>query len=104
MLVQTFDQRSKSNVRNALWIPRSFSDRAIEPETLRCVLEAARQTRSHGDEQPWRFIVATKNHGPDYERLLEPFSFTREGNPEQSASEFDCQNGVRSTPARSLPR
>src|SRR5438067_11420928 len=52
------------------WSPRLFSDRAVEPEKLRSVLEAARWAPSSFNEQPWSFIVATKDDPAEYERLL----------------------------------
>ena len=52
------------------WSPRAFADRMVEPEELRSLLEAARWAPSSFNEQPWSFIVATKEHPGDYERLL----------------------------------
>ncbi|MDZ7703255.1 MAG: nitroreductase family protein [Trueperaceae bacterium] len=52
------------------WSPRAFADRAVEPEKLRQVLEAARWSASSYNEQPWHYIVATR-HDPDaYDQLL----------------------------------
>jgi nitroreductase len=52
------------------WSPRAFADRMVEPEKLRSLLEAARWAPSSFNEQPWSFIVATKEHAGEYERLL----------------------------------
>ena len=52
------------------WSPRAFADRMVEPEKLRSLLEAARWAPSSFNEQPWSFIVATKQHPGEYERLL----------------------------------
>jgi len=52
------------------WSPRAFADRMVEPEELRSLLEAARWAPSSFNEQPWSFIVATKEHPGEYERLL----------------------------------
>lgn len=52
------------------WSPRAFADRMVEPEKLRSLLEAARWAPSSSNEQPWSFIVATKEHAGEYERLL----------------------------------
>jgi nitroreductase len=52
------------------WSPRAFADRMIEPEKLRSLLEAARWAPSSYNEQPWSFIVATKEHPAEYARLL----------------------------------
>ncbi|HSV87212.1 MAG TPA: nitroreductase family protein [Bacteroidales bacterium] len=52
------------------WSPRSFNERAVEPEKLQRVFEAARWSPSAFNEQPWRFIVGLK---PDntWNKLLE---------------------------------
>ena len=52
------------------WSPRAFSDRAVAPDTLRSLWEAARWVASCFNEQPWSFIVATKEDPKDFSRLL----------------------------------
>src|SRR2546422_4771214 len=52
------------------WSPRAFSNRMVEPEQLRSLWEAARWAPSSFNEQPWHFIVATKENKEVYERLL----------------------------------
>jgi nitroreductase len=52
------------------WSPLAFSDRMVEPEKLRAVLEAARWAASSYNEQPWSFIVATKDNPDEFNRLL----------------------------------
>ena len=52
------------------WSPRAFSDRLVEPDTLRSLLEAARWAPSSSNEQPWSFLVATKDDQAEYGRLL----------------------------------
>lgn len=52
------------------WSPRAFADRPVEPDKLRSVLEAARWAPSSFNEQPWSFIVATKDDREEYDRLL----------------------------------
>lgn len=49
---------------------RAFSEKPVEPEKLRSILEAARWAPSSSNMQPWRFIVATKEQPENYERLL----------------------------------
>ncbi|MBW4602891.1 MAG: nitroreductase family protein [Calothrix sp. FI2-JRJ7] len=61
------------------WSPLAFSERAVEPEKLCSVLEAARWAASSFNEQPWSFIVATKDNQAEFERLL---SCLAEGNQE----------------------
>ena len=52
------------------WSPRAFALRPVEEEKLKRVLEAARWAPSAGNEQPWRFIVARKQHPHAYAKLL----------------------------------
>ena len=59
------------------WSPRAFDDRPLEPEKLRSLFEAARWAPSSNNEQPWRFLVATKENSTEYDRL---FACLLEGN------------------------
>ena len=53
------------------WSPRAFSpDRPVEPQKLRRCFEAARWAASSFNEQPWRFLVATREDKPRYDRVL----------------------------------
>ncbi len=52
------------------WSPRSFADRHIELEILKSLLEAARWAPSSYNEQPWFFIVATRNQPDEFKQLL----------------------------------
>jgi len=52
------------------WSPYAFADRPVEPEKIRSLLEAARWSASAFNEQPWRFILGTKNHPESYAKAL----------------------------------
>src|SRR6266851_8883182 len=52
------------------WSPRAFSDQMVEPEKLLSLFEAARWAPSSFNEQPWYFIVATKQEPEEHARLL----------------------------------
>jgi nitroreductase len=52
------------------WSPRQFVDRAIAPDDLRALFEAARWAPSCFNEQPWRFVVATRDQPELFERVL----------------------------------
>ncbi len=52
------------------WSPRAFSSRPVEPDKLRSLWEAARWAPSSYNEQPWSFIVATKEDEAEYAQLL----------------------------------
>ena len=56
-------------IRNR-WSPRAFAPRAIEPEKLRALFEAARWAASCANAQPWSFIVATKDDAANFARVL----------------------------------
>ena len=51
--------------------PRAFSEKQVAPETLVELLEAARWAPSCSNEQPWSFIVTTKQgNAADHARLV----------------------------------
>lgn len=52
------------------WSPYGFSDRQVSEADLRSLFEASRWSASSYNEQPWRFIVATKSDHPSFEKLL----------------------------------
>src|ERR1035437_6536108 len=52
------------------WSARSFSDRDVSPAELRKVFEAARWAASSNNEQPWRFIMGTRN-SLTYQKIFE---------------------------------
>jgi nitroreductase len=49
---------------------RAFSGARVEPDTLRALLYAARWAPSSMNQQPWSFIVATKQNKTEFDRLL----------------------------------
>jgi len=52
------------------WSPRAFGDKAIAPDVLRSLFEAARWAPSSSNEQPWAYIVATKEDQEDFAKIL----------------------------------
>jgi nitroreductase len=54
------------------WSPRAFSDKAIAPADLRSLFEAARWAPSSNNEQPWAFIVATRNDPESFTKAMQP--------------------------------
>lgn len=52
------------------WSPRAFADRPVAPDVLRSLWEAARWAPSSANQQPWSFLVATKNDQQEFDRLL----------------------------------
>ncbi len=52
------------------WSPYSFDNRQVEAEDLRSLFEAVRWAPSSYNEQPWRYIIATKEEPEEFERML----------------------------------
>ncbi|HJZ64463.1 MAG TPA: nitroreductase family protein [Candidatus Acidoferrum sp.] len=52
------------------WSPRAFSDKPVSSEVLRSLFEAARWAPSSNNEQPWAYIVATKDDPENFEKSL----------------------------------
>lgn len=53
------------------WSPRAFSDRPVEPAILGSLFEAARWSANCYNEQPWRFIVASREETEAHRRLAD---------------------------------
>jgi len=52
------------------WSPRVFSPRPVSAETLKILFEAARWAPSSFNEQPWAYVVATKDDPEEFQRVL----------------------------------
>ena len=52
------------------WSPYGFADRPVPAADLRSLFEAARWAASSYNEQPWTYIVATKEDPEEFARLL----------------------------------
>src|SRR5439155_25807905 len=52
------------------WSPYAFADRPIPREVLLSLFEAARWAPSSYNEQPWSYLVATKDDPEEFARLL----------------------------------
>ena len=52
------------------WSPYHFADRPVEQAKIMSMLEAARWSASAFNEQPWRFILATKDDKPGFDKAL----------------------------------
>ncbi len=51
------------------WSPYAFEDRRVEGADLAALFEAARWAASSRNEQPWRFLVATRDDPEQHARL-----------------------------------
>ena len=87
-------------IRNR-WSPRAFSDKPIPEVVLRSLFEAARWAPSSYNEQPWAYIVATKDDKVNFDKAC---SFIRwQASPQTGPgkpSEFP-RDGIPSRPSPS---
>jgi nitroreductase len=52
------------------WSPRAFSEKLVDPQVLRSLFEAARWAPSSNNEQPWAYLVATKDDAENFAKML----------------------------------
>src|SRR5215467_5232985 len=52
------------------WSPRAFSEKPVPADVLRSLFEAARWAPSSNNEQPWAFLVATRDDQENFEKSL----------------------------------
>ena len=52
------------------WSPYGFDDRPVPEADLRSLFEAARWAASSYNEQPWNYLVATKENPVEFGRML----------------------------------
>jgi nitroreductase len=52
------------------WSPRSFADRPVETAKLRQLFEAARWAASSYNDQPWYYLVATREDPAAFQKML----------------------------------
>ena len=52
------------------WSPYGFEDRPVPEADLRSLFEAARWAASSYNEQPWNYLLATREDPREFERLL----------------------------------
>lgn len=52
------------------WSPRAFSDKAVASDVLQSLFEAARWAPSSSNEQPWAYIVATKDDAENFAKMV----------------------------------
>jgi len=53
------------------WSPVSFSEKMIEDEKLKDILEAARYAPSSMNEQPWLFVLTTRDEKEAFDNIVE---------------------------------
>lgn len=52
------------------WSPYAFADRPVPEDDLRSLFEAARWAPSSYNEQPWSYIIATRDNPEQFQDLL----------------------------------
>jgi nitroreductase len=56
-------------IRNR-WSPRAFSEKAVSPDVVRSLFEAARWAPSSDNEQPWAYLVAVKEDANNFAKMV----------------------------------
>ena len=56
-------------IRNR-WSPRAFADKPIPEDVLRSLFEAARWAPSSNNEQPWAYLIASKDDEVNFDKTL----------------------------------
>ena len=56
-------------IRNR-WSPRAFAEKAVTPEVLRSLFDAARWAPSSNNEQPWVYLIVTKDDPENFAKML----------------------------------
>jgi nitroreductase len=52
------------------WSPRAFADQPVPQDVLRSIFEAARWAPSSNNEQPWAYIVASRDDEENFQKML----------------------------------
>jgi nitroreductase len=58
------------NLIRERWSPRAFASKHVEPAILASLFEAARWAPSSNNEQPWAYLVATKDDSENFAKTL----------------------------------
>jgi nitroreductase len=82
------------------WSPRSLTGDPVDTETLTRIFEAARWAPSSRNQQPWRFILVTRDDGDDYQRTFECLG---QGNQEWAKSAYALVVVTTQTPDPDKP-
>jgi nitroreductase len=56
-------------IRNR-WSPRAFSEKPVPAQALQSLFEAARWAPSSNNEQPWAYLVASKDDAGNFQKML----------------------------------
>ena len=56
-------------IRNR-WSPRAFAEKPVPRDVLRSLFEAARWAPSSNNEQPWAYLVATRDDRENFAKML----------------------------------
>ncbi|HEY1685731.1 MAG TPA: nitroreductase family protein [Tepidisphaeraceae bacterium] len=52
------------------WSPRAFDTKPVEPAKIKTMLEAARWAASSMNEQPWNYLIATKDNATEFAKMI----------------------------------
>ncbi len=68
--MNTKEYQSIHNILKSRWSPKRFSKQNVEHDKILAMLEAARWAPSSMNEQPWAFVVITKDNADEFNTLL----------------------------------
>jgi nitroreductase len=54
----------------ARWSPRAFADKPVPQDVLQSIFEAARWAPSSNNEQPWAYLVASRDDKESFAKML----------------------------------
>ncbi|MDA3850127.1 MAG: nitroreductase family protein [Spirochaetaceae bacterium] len=75
-------KRSDLSIMKAIdqrWSPCGFLSREISTEDLEKIFEAARWAPSAFNEQPWRYVIAQRQHSQEFQKALSCLSEYNQG-------------------------
>jgi nitroreductase len=70
MTVRAATEHAINELIAARWSPYAFADRPVSKADLQSLFEAARWAPSSYNEQPWSYLVATREDAAEFGRLL----------------------------------
>ena len=52
------------------WSPRAFADKPVPQNVLQSIFEAARWAPSSNNEQPWAYLMASRDDKESFDKML----------------------------------
>jgi len=68
--IETLTQKQFNKLQEKRWSPRSFKDKEISRDEILQIFDAGRKAPSSYNEQPWRFLLLSKDD-ENYDKLFD---------------------------------